>query len=155
VAISPDGKSLAACFKSRGPTLLWDVANQREQVRLSLRREEDFDDLALAFAPGGGRLAVLSADQLRIWDLSTCQVLASIDSSGMSSLAFSPCGKKLATGGWDTSTHVAVRLWNADTGFELKAFEGPNLSVQSVAFSPDGGLVAAASLDGAIHLWSI
>src|SRR5262249_45343388 len=55
------------------------------------------------------------------------------------SLAFSPDGKILASGGdsW-YGPDTALRLWDAATGKELRRFRGDLPGVLSVAFAPDG-----------------
>ena len=50
----------------------------------------------------------------------------------LSSVAFSPDGKRIATGSGDQT----VRVWDAETGTEKLALKGH--VVTSVAFSPDG-----------------
>ena len=52
----------------------------------------------------------------------------------MSSAAFSADGKLVLTGSWD---HTA-RLWDAESGKELRTFAGHADGVYSVAFAPDG-----------------
>lgn len=48
----------------------------------------------------------------------------------------------------------AVRLWDASTGVELArlAHDAP---VRSIAYSPDGALLAAGDENGAVHVWDI
>jgi WD40 repeat protein len=57
--------------------------------------------------------------------------------SPVSSVAFSPDGKLVASGSYDKM----VRLWDAVTGAALQTLEGHSSSVISVAFSPDGKVV--------------
>lgn len=155
LAFSPDGKTLAAVWSSRGPAILWDMASRQEWGKLRLRTEEDFEDYALAFSPDGSKLAVLSADDVRLWDLSTCQVLVAFKAGGIKSLAFSPDGKTLATVGWEVSTHVAVCLREPGTGREIRRLQGHNLPVTALAFSPDGRILATGSRDATVNLWDL
>ncbi len=65
------------------------------------------------------------------------------------SVAFSPDGRIVATGGQDG----AVRLWDVATGDEIRRLRGHTAEVNAVAFGPDGSLVASASSDGTLRLW--
>ena len=64
---------------------------------------------------------------------------------------FSPDGKLVASAGWD---HL-IRLWNAETGRELRQFVGHKGPVYGVAFSPDGLTIASGSEDHTIRLWDV
>src|SRR2546427_372727 len=60
------------------------------------------------------------------------------------SVAFSPGGGTLATGGEDQT----LRLWDARTNRPLATFQGHDNGINAVAFSPDGRVLASGGEDG-------
>jgi len=67
-------------------------------------------------------------------------------------VAFSPDGKLLASSGRDN----VVRIWEADTGKELRRCLGhTGDEVYHVAFSSDGKTLASCGADGTIRLWEV
>ncbi len=68
----------------------------------------------------------------------------------VTSVAYSPDGKTLASGGDKT-----IKLWAVKTGNLLQTFTGHSNLVTSVAYSPDGKTLASASNDNTIKLWAV
>jgi len=69
----------------------------------------------------------------------------------ITSLAFSPDGKTLATASIDYS----IRLWDFATRQRLVTLQGHLSEVWVIAFSPDGQTLVSGGKDGAINLWPL
>lgn len=70
---------------------------------------------------------------------------------GATTVAFSPNGELIATGGGDK----LVRIWRAADGELLYTLSGHTGLVLEVAFSPDGKILASASGDKTVRLWQV
>ena len=66
-------------------------------------------------------------------------------------VAFSPDGKRIASGGYDKT----IKVWNAASGEVQQSWNQHNGAVRCVEFSPDGTLLASSSDDKSIRIWSV
>ena len=66
-------------------------------------------------------------------------------------MLFSPDGKTIASGCCDKT----VRLWDVETGRNIKTLTGYIRDAHSVHFSPDGSTLISGGSDGAILEWDV
>ena len=94
-------------------------------------------------------LASKTLGQLVVWEWSsqTFVLKQQGHSQGMSSLAYSPDGQAIVTGGEDGK----VKLWSTDTGFCFSTFGEHNGPVTSVCYNVVGQVIVSASLDGTVR----
>jgi hypothetical protein len=75
----------------------------------------------------------------------------------VTTVAFSPEGKLIVAGG--ISSDNTIKLWRVSDGKLIHTLKGHTASVNSVAFSPDGSMIASGSgalwFDNAVKLWRV
>jgi WD40 repeat protein/energy-coupling factor transporter ATP-binding protein EcfA2 len=82
----------------------------------------------------------------RALQASQLQMTLSGHTDWLSDVTFSPDGRYLATASYDNR----VKLWDAQTGQELRTFDDHSRVVNGLAFSPDSRLLASGGSDGFI-----
>jgi WD40 repeat protein len=175
VAFSPNGQMIASVSDDK--TLrLWDIKGNSINQQFFDFEDQDKGEIcfqtnqekvqSLAISPDGQYIASGGYDNtVRLWDCKgntlgkPCQVHESnpysdstfgIRYDGVKSVAISPDGQYIASGGYDNT----VRLCNFKGDSLVELFRDWKTTVLSIAFSPNGQLIAIAS-GGAIHLCNI
>ena len=166
---SPDGRVLAV-LGSEKTVELWDPHDGR-----LLHTLEGHQDIvwSAAFSPDGNTLISSSDDKtVRFWNVATGKEVKRITHANrVGKIALSPDGKLLAcidlakqefTHGANWRSDHRVRLWDTETGRELRQFVMPakelSPGVQAgfycMAFAPNGKtLVTGEIIDGTVRVW--
>jgi WD40 repeat protein/serine/threonine protein kinase len=166
----PDRKLLVTVGDD-GEVKLWDTATGKELSSLDL----PFKPALAAISADGKVLAGMPAGGIpgKVWDVTTGKELATLEHSSEAwALALSPDGKMLAAG----NAPGVVRLWDVSTGKLFRRFESPDAkkaggaafwpgapgdlawntgSDESVAFAPDGKVLACGTGESVVRLWDV
>ncbi|WP_228059432.1 WD40 domain-containing protein [Plectonema radiosum] len=110
---------------------------------------------SIAFSPDGKLLAIDNIDgHIYLRRRSDYQLLLTLPGhhSSISTVTFSPHSSILASSSSDDHT---VQLWDAQTGNSLKVLQGHTAPIWSIAWHPDGQILASGSDDQTIRLWDV
>ncbi|MEG3934981.1 AAA family ATPase [Microcoleus sp. T3_B1] len=165
VSFSPEGKTLASASFDK-TIRLWRL----DDVPLKTLDGHQNRVQGVTFSPDGQRLASASTDNtIKLWSR-TGVLLETLEghTQRVASVSFSPDGQLLASGSYDKT----VKVWSlTEDGMNnilpcpsaplfpcspsvLFTLDGHADSVMSVSFSPDSEILATASKDKTVKLWT-
>ena len=165
VSFSPEGKTLASASFDK-TIRLWRL----DDVPLKTLDGHQNRVQSVTFSPDGQRLASASTDKtIKLWSR-TGVLLETLEghTQRVASVSFSPDGELIASGSYDKT----VKVWSLkEDGMNnilpcpsaplfpcspsvLLTLDGHADSVMSVSFSPDSEILASASKDKTVKLWT-
>jgi RNA polymerase sigma factor (sigma-70 family) len=159
LAFAPGGKVLASSGIAGFGICLWDATTGRPLHRLGV---PFISESRPAFAPDGQTLVATGkfrgqANKLYLFEVATGRERRRLEGAAGASLdcvAFSPDGRTVAAGE-SGGPNPAVVLWDVVADRVVRRLEGHTDLIRSVAFSPDGKLLASGADDQTVRLWDI
>jgi WD40 repeat protein len=157
LVFSPDGRLLLTGCGDQDLTI-WDTSSWQRQFTLrghrgAMTETAVFSSDGRLLASGSRRIWDDSdASDVIIWDLENRRprhILRGLG-GGATSLAFSPDGLRLATGGCEDPT---IKIWDVLTGQETLTLRGHHETIFGLSFSPDGHRLFSASADHTVRAW--
>jgi WD40 repeat protein len=150
VSFSRNDRELASAGDD-GSVRLWKLQGN-ESEKFAIPKKEASTDNQKVVIRDSNQSAFGNKDGTVEWQKSPNQPPKKMKSShvgSVKSLAFSPDGNQLASGGKDRT----IRLWNVNG--QQEHLLPTSAEVNSVAYSPNQPLLASAGEDGTVQLWNL
>jgi len=147
LAYSPDGKIVASGSFDR-TIKLWSAEKGVEGFAHKFNRAVQ----AVAVSPDGQHIVTGDLDRVAVWKPYTTQpVFVCKHPYEVLSVAYSPDGKYIASAGMA----AVLKIWNTETGAEVRTLKGHMDAIQTIVFSPDGKSLASTSWDNTAKIWDV
>ena len=151
VALSRDGRYLAAGASSPDEIKVWDTQTGEEM--LTLAGPPPIETKYLAFFPDGRRFLVRRSlndnGWAEVWDVPTRAVVSTFDGFVGK---LSADGKRVFTSRGRSGVPRTYTLWDAQTAEVIASIPDVHITTRSCALSPDGGMLLTRLRDGTTRL---
>jgi len=125
----------SAAFSPNGDRIVTGIGGMKKSVSSPIQSNASFDK------------------NIKVWDSTNGQELLTLAGHrySVASVAFSPDGMRLVSGGYDPT----IKVWDLASRREIFTLSGHTGRITSVAFSPDGKRITSGSDDRTIRLWDV
>jgi serine/threonine protein kinase/WD40 repeat protein len=162
IAVAAGATNVLATHRAGGLICIWDVALSK---MISSFRPFTNNAAALALSPNGKLLAAADRQefygtQVGVWDIASDPqhprpLWTNSAELGIPALAFSPDGKQLLLGETSTTERM-LELRDATSGALSQTIkDGAPGYIETVAFSPDGSLIAFSGAEARIRIFDL
>jgi WD40 repeat protein len=151
LTVSPNGKYIAASgdVGETSKVWLWDA-----DTRALIRSLDGYStsEIVSAFTHDGKRIATapLREASIQLWNVATGEKIETLSIANTNVLAFSPDDQTLAA-----AAASEVCLWDVRARGQVAVLRGHQADIQSLAFAPDGKILATVDNSGIVRLWHV
>lgn len=148
VSVAPDGLTMISSAADKA-FRHWDISTGKELRNVG---EQTRGSVRCAVSHDSKRVLSSRAGEVALWDLASGEKIGSFKGTGgLSSIAFTPDGMRIATGSQDGE----LKIWDVSTGEERQLLSAGRHWVEVVAIAPHGRSAASAGRSGIVPLWDL
>jgi len=159
LSFSPNGKMIASASGLEGTVKIWSLPDSK--LIKTLTSNTGYNPVnQVSFSPDSKTIAAASYDNsVKLWNVGEGRLLqtfahsaSSNGNGGVLTVSFHCNGQVIAFTN-DGSSDIEVR--RVDSGELLKNIDGGKYEIRALSFSPDGQVLAFASLGNTVKLWKV